>query len=120
MKPKELTDLSQLCIHTITLKPWSIEEAAKKFSASGVKGITVWRDTLEGRNIKQTGKMLREHAFEHSSASFYQIGIQGKIRIRDYQDFLALLESEEKQHKETPMSPQAKASETHWGRRFPS
>jgi len=61
MKPKELTDLSQLCIHTITLKPWSIEEAAKKFSASGVKGITVWRDTLEGRNIKQTGKMLREH-----------------------------------------------------------
>ena len=61
MKPKELTDLSQLCIHTITLKPWSIEEAAKKFSAAGVKGITVWRDTLEGRNIKQTGKMLREH-----------------------------------------------------------
>jgi hypothetical protein len=38
----------------------------------------------------------------HLSASFYQIGKQGKIRIRDYQDFLALLESEEKQHKETP------------------
>jgi sugar phosphate isomerase/epimerase len=61
MNPKEPTDLSRLCIHTITLKPWNIEEAAKKFSAAGVKGITVWRDTLEGRNIKQTGKMLREH-----------------------------------------------------------
>jgi sugar phosphate isomerase/epimerase len=61
MSPKELTDLSRLCVHTITLKPWNIEEAAKKFSAAGVKGITVWRDTLEGRNIKQTGKMLREH-----------------------------------------------------------
>jgi len=61
MKPKELTDLSRLCIHTITTKPWNIEEAAKKFSAAGVKGITVWRDTLEGRNIKQTGNMLREH-----------------------------------------------------------
>jgi sugar phosphate isomerase/epimerase len=61
MNPKELTDLSRLCIHTITLKPWNIEEAAKKFSAAGVKGITVWRDTLEGRSIKQTGKMLREH-----------------------------------------------------------
>ena len=61
MNPKELTDLSRLCIHTITLKPWNIEEAAKKFSAAGVKGITVWRDTLEGRNIKQTGKMLRDH-----------------------------------------------------------
>ena len=61
MNPKELTDLSRLCIHTITLKPWNIEEAAKRFSAAGVKGITVWRDTLERRNIKQTGNMLREY-----------------------------------------------------------
>src|ERR1043166_1022735 len=61
MNSKEHIDLSRLCIHTITTKPWSIEEAAKKFSAAGVKGITVWRDTLEGRNIKQTGKMLREY-----------------------------------------------------------
>ena len=61
MNPKELTDLSRLCIHTITTKAWNIEEAAKNFSAAGVKGITVWRDALEGRNIKQTGKMLREH-----------------------------------------------------------
>ena len=60
MKSKETTDLSRLCIHTITTKPWEIEEAAKNFSAAGVKGITVWRDALEGRNIKQTGKMLRE------------------------------------------------------------
>jgi sugar phosphate isomerase/epimerase len=61
MNPKELTDLSQLCIHTITLKPWNIDNAAKRFSAAGVKGITVWRDTLEGRNIKQTGNMLRDY-----------------------------------------------------------
>lgn len=61
MNTKEHKDLSGLCIHTITTKPWSIEEAAKNFSAAGVKGITVWRDTLDGKNIKQTGKMLREH-----------------------------------------------------------
>ena len=61
MNLKELTDLSRLCIHTITTKPWTIEEAAKKFSAAGVKGITVWRDTLDDRSVKQTGKMLREH-----------------------------------------------------------
>ncbi|MFI5194827.1 MAG: sugar phosphate isomerase/epimerase family protein [Chitinophagales bacterium] len=54
------TDLSRLCIHSITTKPWKIEEAAKYFSEAGIKGITVWRDALEGRNIKQTGKMLRE------------------------------------------------------------
>jgi sugar phosphate isomerase/epimerase len=61
MSAKQLTDLSQLCIHTITTKPWGIEEAAKNYSAEGVKGITVWRDALADRNIKQTGQLLRDH-----------------------------------------------------------
>ena len=61
MNSKEDKDLSRLCIHTITTKPWQIEEAAKNFAAAGVEGITVWRDALEGRNIKLTGKLLREH-----------------------------------------------------------
>jgi len=55
-----MNELSKLCIHTITTKPWSIEEAARNYAASGVKGITVWRDALAGRNIMQTGQMLRE------------------------------------------------------------
>ena len=58
---EELKDLSKLCIHTITTKPWNIEESARNFSEAGVKGITVWRDALDGRNIKQTGQLLREH-----------------------------------------------------------
>jgi len=61
MSARQLTDLSQLCIHTITTKPWGIEEAAKNYSAEGVKGITVWRDALVERNVKQTGKLLRDH-----------------------------------------------------------
>ena len=61
MMLKEHTDLSKLCIHTITTKPWNIEEAAKKFSVAGVKGITVWRNALEEKNIKETGKILRAH-----------------------------------------------------------
>jgi len=61
MNSKEDKDLSRLCIHTITTKPWQIEEAAKNFAEAGVEGITVWRDALEGRNIKLTGKLLREH-----------------------------------------------------------
>jgi sugar phosphate isomerase/epimerase len=54
-----LPDLSRLCIHTITTKPWAIETAATEFAAAGVKGITVWRDTLAGRDIAKTGQMLR-------------------------------------------------------------
>jgi sugar phosphate isomerase/epimerase len=61
MNPKDDRDISKLCIHSITTKPWKIEEAAMNFSVAGVKAITVWRDTLEGRNIKQTGKMLHDH-----------------------------------------------------------
>jgi sugar phosphate isomerase/epimerase len=61
MSATSLDDLSKLCIHTITTKPWAIEEAAKNYAAAGVKGITVWRDALEGRNIRQTGNLLREH-----------------------------------------------------------
>jgi sugar phosphate isomerase/epimerase len=59
MSIEPLTDLSRLCIHTITTKPWAIEEAARHYSSAGVKGITVWRDALDGRNIRQTAEMLR-------------------------------------------------------------
>lgn len=59
-----MEDLKKLCIHTITTKPWTIEEAAEKFAVAGVSGITVWRDALEGRNITQTGDMLRQNKLE--------------------------------------------------------
>jgi sugar phosphate isomerase/epimerase len=60
MSAEQLNDLSRLCIHTITTRPWSIEEAATHFSAAGVRGITVWRDALVNRNIRQTGNLLRD------------------------------------------------------------
>ncbi|MEK6781207.1 MAG: sugar phosphate isomerase/epimerase family protein [Bacteroidota bacterium] len=61
MNSSPITDLSKLCIHTITTKPWNIELAAKNYSSNGVKGITVWRDALLGGDIRQTGQMLQDH-----------------------------------------------------------
>ncbi|HEV3250434.1 MAG TPA: sugar phosphate isomerase/epimerase family protein [Puia sp.] len=61
---KQLTDLSKLCIHTITMKPWDIEKTAKNFSDAGVKGITVWRDALEGRDISQTRRLLHDNGLQ--------------------------------------------------------
>lgn len=61
MSYNENLDISKLCIHTITTKPWDIEMAAKNYSSAGIKGITVWRDALEGRNIRETGQMLLDH-----------------------------------------------------------
>ncbi|MGV3504091.1 MAG: sugar phosphate isomerase/epimerase family protein [Adhaeribacter sp.] len=61
---KAIRDLSRLCVHTITTKPWPIETAAREFSRAGIGGITVWRDALSGRDIPATGQMLREENLE--------------------------------------------------------
>jgi sugar phosphate isomerase/epimerase len=64
MSASKIENLDRLCIHTITTKSWSIEEAAENYSRVGVKGISVWRQYLEGRNIAQTGQMLKDHDLE--------------------------------------------------------
>lgn len=56
--------LANVCIHTITTKPWDVDECAINFSKEGFGGISVWRNTLEGRNIKDTGKMIRDHGLQ--------------------------------------------------------
>jgi sugar phosphate isomerase/epimerase len=55
-----LTDFARLCVHTITTRPWSIEEATRHYSAAGVQGVTVWRQWLEGRQPAQVGRAIRE------------------------------------------------------------
>ncbi len=59
-----LTDFSRLCVHTITTRPWSIEEAGERYAAAEVKGITVWRQWLEGRDVAIAGQRLREAGLE--------------------------------------------------------
>jgi sugar phosphate isomerase/epimerase len=38
----------RLCIHTITTKPLEFEIACEKYASAGVKGISIWRDAVEG------------------------------------------------------------------------
>jgi sugar phosphate isomerase/epimerase len=54
-------DLSRLCIHTVTTKPWSIGEAVRRYSTAGIKGITVWRDAYLDRDPAATGRLIRDH-----------------------------------------------------------
>ncbi|MEM6280429.1 MAG: sugar phosphate isomerase/epimerase family protein [Verrucomicrobiota bacterium] len=62
MKP--LIDYSKLCVHTITTKPWSVEEATDRYAEAGIGGITVWRQWLEGRDIGKVGDRIRNHGLE--------------------------------------------------------
>ncbi len=64
MPPSSLGDFSRLCLHTITTKPWSIEEASDRYAAAGVRGITVWRQWLEGRDPAAVGRRLRAAGLE--------------------------------------------------------
>nr|MBI1232214.1 TIM barrel protein [Cytophagales bacterium] len=64
MSATPIENLSKLCIHTITTKSWSLEEAGERYEAAGVKGISVWRQYLEGRNIAASGDRLRNHGLE--------------------------------------------------------
>ena len=55
-----ITDLSRLCIHTMTTKPWSLSEAIDHFSKAGVPGITVWRQHLEPQGLTTSAALLRD------------------------------------------------------------
>ncbi len=59
MLAQPLGDFSRLCVHTITTRPWSIEQATYAYAAAGISGITVWRQWLEGRKIAKVGEALR-------------------------------------------------------------
>lgn len=64
MSVQPLSDFSRFCLHTITTKPWSIEEATDRYAAAGVRGVTVWRQWLDGRNIAKVGEALRAAGIE--------------------------------------------------------
>lgn len=59
--PPPPSDLSRLCIHSVTTKPWAIEEAVDRYCAAGVRGISVWRDAFAGRGPAATGALIRDH-----------------------------------------------------------
>jgi len=56
--------LDQLCIHTITTKPWKLEESVLHFSQAGVKGISVWDDSIKTLGAKKSGELIKEHGME--------------------------------------------------------
>jgi len=61
---KEMQDLSKCAVHTITTKPWSIETAIDKYASMGIGGITVWRDTLTGRDPVLIGQQIKDAGME--------------------------------------------------------
>ncbi len=59
-----MNSTEKLCLHTITTRPWPIETSAKKYPTAGIRGVSVWRQALEGRDPEKVGKLLREEGLE--------------------------------------------------------
>lgn len=57
----EIKDFSKLCVHTITTKPWNIRECIMNYHGAGIHGITIWRNVLEGQDLKEVKKILIDH-----------------------------------------------------------
>ena len=55
-----ITDLSRLCIHTMTTKPLSLAEAAALYAKAGVAGITLWREHLAPCGVEEADRILRD------------------------------------------------------------
>ncbi len=53
-----LTDLSRLCIHTITNKPWSLQQCLAEYQAAGIRGVTVWRDAFPRGDAREARRLL--------------------------------------------------------------
>ena len=64
MSGEPIKDYSKLCIHTITTKPWPLEQAVDRYAEAGVSGITVWRDALEKLQPFQAGERIRKAGME--------------------------------------------------------
>ncbi|MDA3867577.1 MAG: sugar phosphate isomerase/epimerase [Salinivirgaceae bacterium] len=57
----EIKDFSKLCVHTFTTKPWGIEDCVKNYSEAGIRGITIWRNVLENKNLNEVKSLLDDH-----------------------------------------------------------
>jgi sugar phosphate isomerase/epimerase len=57
----KINDFSKLCVHTLTTKPWTLEECVKNYAAAGIHGITVWRNVLENQNLREAKTILDDH-----------------------------------------------------------
>lgn len=62
-----LSDLSRLCVHTMTTKPWPLERALDEYAQAGIPAITVWRQHLEKCGLKTATKCITESGLKVAS-----------------------------------------------------
>lgn len=57
-------DTTRLCLHTITTRPLPIDQAITAYAAAGVSGITLWRESVDGRSLPSLREQIRSSGLE--------------------------------------------------------
>ena len=94
---KKLKDFSKLCVHTLTTKPWDLRQCVENYHASGIRGITIWRNVLENQDLKNSRKLLDEFQMEVVSVArggFFP-AVERSKRIRAIDDNLLAIDQAE-------------------------
>lgn len=60
-------DLSRLCIHTITTRPWDIYKAVENYARKGIGGISVWRDAIENSDLNEIRNLINDSGLRIAS-----------------------------------------------------
>ena len=56
--------MSRLCVHTITTKPLSLEQCLTEYPRRGISGITIWRQALEGRELRAVKRQVADSGMD--------------------------------------------------------
>lgn len=62
--PETIKNLSKLCVHTQTNKPWNLEQCIRNYSTAGIHAISIWRHLLEGISHSRVRSLLTEHEMD--------------------------------------------------------
>ncbi len=57
----KIANLSQLCIHTQTTRPWNLGQCIEHYASTGITGISIWRHLLEGISLSVARQQLKGH-----------------------------------------------------------
>ena len=70
-----MESLENLCIHTITNKPWTIEECLTAYGKAGIGGVSIWRDVVAGKDLAAVGRQMRGEGLSLASYPWWIFSI---------------------------------------------
>ncbi len=87
-------DLKKLCIHTITTKPWSLNEALEAYAKKEIGGISIWQNAIAELGVSASAKLIKQYPIEvvsyvrggffaHGSAQERQAAIDNNKKMLD-------------------------------------